>query len=170
VLTRLGEKKEDKDGAAARFARIEVATAMNQTTANSRNVAHLGEISSSQEVEKMEELEADLEVLGGEVRQETKARGAREALGGNGDGAFAVRVTREREGESGRALASTGCRGVHDGVDDLMSGANTGVRSPNGSQVLRWSATTARTTSIQNPRRLSDRATLTMINSQTVAN
>ena len=68
MLTRLGEKKEDKDGAAARFARIGVATAMNPTTANSRNVAHLGEISSSQEVEKMEELEADLEVLGGEVR------------------------------------------------------------------------------------------------------
>ena len=53
-----------------RFAKIGVATAVNPTTANSRNVAHLGEISSSQEVEKMEELEADLETLGGEVRRE----------------------------------------------------------------------------------------------------
>jgi hypothetical protein len=42
---------------------------VNQTTAISRNVDHLGEISSSQEVEKMEELEADLETLGGEVRR-----------------------------------------------------------------------------------------------------
>ena len=35
---------------------------------DSRNVAHLGEISSNQGVEKMEELEADLETLGGEAR------------------------------------------------------------------------------------------------------
>ena len=41
---------------------------MNPTTANSQNVAHLEEISSNQEVEKMEELEAGLEMLGGEVR------------------------------------------------------------------------------------------------------
>ena len=56
TLTRLREKKEDKDGAAARFTGIEVTTAVNPTTANSRNVAHLGEILSNQEVEKMEEL------------------------------------------------------------------------------------------------------------------
>jgi len=35
---------------------------------DSRNAAHLGETSSNQGVEKMEELEADLETLGGEVR------------------------------------------------------------------------------------------------------
>ena len=66
--------------------------------------------------------------------------------------------------------ASAGCRGVHDGVDDLTSGANAGVRSPNGSQVLRWSATTARTTSIQSLQRLSERDTLAPINFQTKAN
>ena len=43
---------------------------MNPTTAILRNVAHLREISASQEVEKMEELEADSEMLGGEVRRE----------------------------------------------------------------------------------------------------
>jgi len=41
------------------------------------------------------------------------------------------------------------CRGVHDGVDDLTSGANAGVRPTNGSQVLRWSATTASSAPIQ---------------------
>ena len=74
TLTRLGGKKEGKDRAAARFAGIGVATTMNPTTTNSRNAAHLGEISSNQGVEKMEELEADLETLGGEVRRED-ARG-----------------------------------------------------------------------------------------------
>ena len=68
TLTRLGGKKEGKDRAAARFARIGVATAVNLTTANSQNVAHLGKILSNQGAEKMEELEADLETLGGEVR------------------------------------------------------------------------------------------------------
>ena len=58
---------------------------------------------------------------------------------------------------------SAGCRGVHDDADGLTSGANANVRSPNGSQVLRWSATTARTASIQKPRYESDRANLTMI-------
>jgi len=52
----------------------------------------------------MEELEADMETLGGEAR----ARGAREALGGNGDGAFAVGVARERKGENGQALGECG--------------------------------------------------------------
>jgi len=37
-----------------------------------------------------------------------RARGAREALDGNGDGAFAVGVARGREGESGLALAECG--------------------------------------------------------------
>jgi len=32
--------------------------------------------------------------------------------------------------------ASAGWRGVHDGIDDLTSGASAGVWSPNGSQVL----------------------------------
>ena len=77
---------------------------------------------------------------------------------------------REREGESGRVLASAGCRGIHDGIDDLTSGASADVQSPNGSQVLRWSATTASTASIQTLRYSCDRATSLMINSQTVAN
>jgi len=47
---------------------------------------------------------------------------------------------------------SAGRRGVHDDVDDLMSGANAAVRSPNGSQVLCWSATTASTAPIQTKR------------------
>jgi len=85
--------------------------------------------------------------------------------------AFSPSETRKsrRERVDGR-WASAGCRGVHDGVDDLTSGANAGVRSPNGSQVLRWSATTARTTSIQSLQRLSERDTLAPINFQTKAN
>ena len=38
---------------------------------------------------------------------------------------------------------SAGRRGVHDDVNDLTSGANAGVRAPNGSQVSRWATTTA---------------------------
>ena len=82
--------------------------------------------------------------------------------------AFSPSESRERERERERVdgrWVSAGCRGVHDDVDDLTSGANAGVRSPNGSQVLRWSATTARTASMQKPRYKSDRATLTMISS-----
>jgi len=70
TLTRLRGNKGGKDGAAARFAGIGVVTAVNPTTTNSRNAAHLGEISSNQGVENMEELEADLETLGGEMRRE----------------------------------------------------------------------------------------------------
>jgi len=58
TLMQLGEKKEDKDGAAVRFVGIGVTTAVNPTTAISRNVAHLREVSSNQEVEKMGKLEA----------------------------------------------------------------------------------------------------------------
>jgi len=47
-----------------------VTTTVNPTTAILRSAAHLGEISASQEVEKMEELEADLEMLGEEARRE----------------------------------------------------------------------------------------------------
>ena len=43
----------------------------------------------------------------------------------------------------GAALASAGWRDVLDSVDSLIGGANGSIRSPNGSQVLRWSATTA---------------------------
>jgi len=42
---------------------------VNPTTRNSRDVAHLGEISSNRWVEKMEELEADMEALEGEARR-----------------------------------------------------------------------------------------------------
>ena len=41
------EKKGSKGGAAARFAGIGVATAVNPMTMNSRNAAHLAEISSN---------------------------------------------------------------------------------------------------------------------------
>ena len=74
TLTRLRGNKGGKDGAAARFAGIGVVTAVNPTTAISQNAAHLGKIPSNQRVEKMEELEMDLETLGGEVRGED-ARG-----------------------------------------------------------------------------------------------
>ena len=47
TLTLSKEKKGSKGGAAARFAGISVATAANPTTMNSRNAAHLGEISSN---------------------------------------------------------------------------------------------------------------------------
>ena len=69
TLTCLKREKGGKDGAAARFAGIEVATAVNPTTTNSRNVAHLGEISSNRGVEKMEELEANSKTLGGKARR-----------------------------------------------------------------------------------------------------
>jgi len=36
---------------------------------------------------------------------------------------------REREGGSGRVLASEGCHGVHDGIDGLTNGANASVRT-----------------------------------------
>jgi len=72
---RLRVKKGGENGAAARFAGIRVATAANPTTTNLRNAAHLGEISSNKRVEKMEELEADLETLGVEARH--RGEGAR---------------------------------------------------------------------------------------------
>jgi len=71
------------DGAAARFAGIAVTTAVNPTTRNSGNVAHLGEISSNCWVEKMEELEADLEALGGKARR-------------RGEGAMSLRSSRRQ--------------------------------------------------------------------------
>jgi hypothetical protein len=69
TLTLPKEKKGSKGEATARFAGIGVTTAANPTTKNLRNAAHLGEISSNRWVEKMEELEADLEALGGEARR-----------------------------------------------------------------------------------------------------
>jgi len=49
----------------------------------------------------------------------------------------------ERQSEWEQRWASAGWCGVLDGVDGLTGGANTGIQVPNGSQVLRWSATTA---------------------------
>ena len=46
---------------------------MNPTTRNLRKVAHLGDISSNRGVEKMEELEADLETLGGEAARSSRS-------------------------------------------------------------------------------------------------
>ena len=112
-------------------------------------MAHLGEITSNQGVEKTEELEADLGTFGGEAR----ARGAREALGGNGDGAFADGVARERGRKRvDERWVSAGRRGVHANAVDLTSGANAGVRVPNGSQVSRWATTTASSALIQTKR------------------
>ena len=54
--------------------------------------------------------------------------------------AMTPRSSESRESEAKRMdgrWASAGWRGVHDSVDDLMSGANTSVWVPNGSQVLR---------------------------------
>jgi len=65
---------------------------------------------------------------------------------------------------------SLGRRGVHDDVVDLMSGANASIWAPNGSQVSRWSTTTASSASIQTKRWPTDRAALTEIISQTKAN
>jgi len=68
---------------------------------------------------------------------------------------FSPSESRERGWErlDGR-WASAVWRGVHDSINDLTNGASAGVRSPNGSQV----------------HRLSDGATLALINFQTVAN
>jgi len=130
TLTRLGGKKEGKDGAAARFAGIGVAMAVNPTTANSRNAAHLGEISSNQEVEKMEKLEVDLETLGGEVKREDGHAQSSRSSRRQWQWRFYHRSrARERVGGSGRVLVSAVRRGVHDGVDDLTSGANGDVRT-----------------------------------------
>jgi len=76
---------------------------------NSRNAAHLGEISSNEGVEKMEELEVDLEMLEGEVRRED-ARG-RSARSSRRQWRWRFRRrsrAREREGENGRALGECG--------------------------------------------------------------
>ena len=53
-----------------RFAGVGVARAVNPTPEIVRNAAHLGAISSTQEVEKMEDLEADLKTLREEARHE----------------------------------------------------------------------------------------------------
>ena len=82
---------------------------MNPTTTNSRNVAHLGEISSNRGVEKMEELEADLEALGGEARR--RGEGARSLRSSRRQWRWRFRLTereRERKEESGRALSECG--------------------------------------------------------------
>ena len=65
--------------------------------------------------------------------------------------------------------ASAGWHGIHDGVDDLMSGANTSVRAPNGSQVLRPVGHDGEPSSPLE-HRLCDRATLALIIFQTIAN
>lgn len=130
TLTRLRGKKEGKDRAAARFAGIGVATAVNPATANSQNVAHLGKISSNQGAEKMEELEVDLETLGGEVRcEDERARSSRSSRRQWRWCFHCQSRTREREGGSGRVLVSVVCRGVHDSVDGLTNGASAGVRT-----------------------------------------
>jgi len=109
TLMRLRGQKGGENEAAARFAGIGVATAVNPTMTNSRNVAHLGEISSNRGVEKMEELEADLETLGGEARR--RGEGARSSRSSGRQWRWRYRRrSRERESkeESGRALGECG--------------------------------------------------------------
>ena len=145
---------------------------MNPDDGDLRNAAHLGEISSNQGVEKMEELEADLETLRGEVRR--RGEGAGSSRSSRRQWRWRFR-RRSREREKGRKRVderwvSAGRRGIHDDVVDLTSGSNAGVRVPNGSQVSRWSTKTARSASIQTKRWPTDRATLTEIISQTNTN
>jgi len=78
-------------------------------------------------------------------------------------------VARERKEESGRALGECRCRGIYDDAIDLTSGANAGVRAPNGSQVSRWATTTASSALNQTMRSPTDRVTSTMIIFQTKA-
>jgi len=103
-------EEKSKDEVAVRFAGIGVATAVNPTTTNSRNAAHLGEISSSHEVEKMEELEADSEMLGGEARR--RGEGARSLQSSRRQWRWRSLLTESRERErmedSGRALSECG--------------------------------------------------------------
>jgi len=107
TLTGLGGKKEGKDRAAARFAGIGVAMAVNPTTANSQNADHLGEISSNQGVEKMEKLEVDLETLGGEVKCEDEH--ARSSRSSRRQWRWRFRHrSRTRERERGREWTSAG--------------------------------------------------------------
>jgi len=102
-MTQKEERRRERR--AARFVGIGVTTAVNPTTRNSRNVAHLGEISSNRGVEKLKELEANSEA---QQDAEARARGASEAHGGDGDDAFAWRSVRERQGENGQALSECG--------------------------------------------------------------
>ena len=102
-------KKGGKNVAAARFAGIGVATAVNPTTTNLRNAAHLGEISSSQGVEKMEELKVDLETLRGEARCRAEGAGSLRSFRRQWRWCFRRRSReRERKEESGRALGECG--------------------------------------------------------------
>jgi len=66
--------------------------------------------------------------------------------------------------------ASAGWRGIHDSVDGLTSGANTGVRAPNGSQVLRPVGHDGGQSSPLGFALMSEKATLALIIFQTVAN
>ena len=97
---------------------------------DSQNAAHLGEISSNQGVEKMEELEVDLETLGGEVRRKDARGRSSRSFRRQWRWHFRCRSrARGREGGSGRVLVSAVCRGVHDGIDALTNGASAGVRT-----------------------------------------
>jgi len=73
---------------------------VNPTTTHLGNAAHLGEISSSQEVEKMEELEVDLETLGGEARRRGEGAGSLRTSWRQWRWRF--RLTESREREEGR--------------------------------------------------------------------
>ena len=66
--------------------------------------------------------------------------------------------------------ASAGWRGVHDGIDDLTSGASAGVWSPNGSQVLRLVGHDGEDDVHSEIALLTERAIFALINFQTVAN
>ena len=61
------------DGAAARFAGVGVATAVNPMTVILGNAAHLGEISASQEVEKIAETLGEVTRRAGESARSSRS-------------------------------------------------------------------------------------------------
>ena len=67
-------------------------------------------------------------------------------------------------------LVIAGWHGIHDGVDDLASGANTGVQAPNGTQVLRPVGHDGRHSTPLGLAMMFDRAILLLIIFQTVVN
>ena len=113
-------------------------------TENMENVAHLRATSGDQEVERKAELEAYSEMPGEVARHEDEGAWRSRSSWRQWRCRLCRRRVRERDRVSWRALGE--CGGGHDildGIDGLTSGANAGVRAPNGIQVLRWSATMA---------------------------
>ena len=108
ILTWLRGKKGSKNGAAAMFAGIGVATGVNPTTAIREMWLTSGR---SRPTKGWRRWRSSRRTWGrSKARRDavSRARGALEALGGNGDGAVADGVAKERKEESGRALGECG--------------------------------------------------------------